>query len=263
MAHASLPSIAINGTLKDNSVTATTIAPGAVAKATVGLTNVDNTADTAKPISTATQTALNAKLTAASNLSDLATPATARTNLGLGTAATMSTAQIAADSALTSTYEQPGGTGTAPVYSVLARTGNFGYGQICQMAFDATASGGLRYLAIPCSSSGWSVGDKLLVCARLEFTDQGSTYRARAWIDNPTANISLRVHNQSFSIISSPLTASVRSPGLIAKSFVVPSGTTGMILTLQMLLATGDNVIAQIGEVGIFNLTTLGLTDLA
>jgi len=94
-----------DGTLKDNSVTASTIAPGAVTKATVGLSDVDNTSDVAKPISTATQTALSTKLTATDNLSDLTTPATARTNLGLGSAATMTPAQLAGDSAFTGTYE--------------------------------------------------------------------------------------------------------------------------------------------------------------
>lgn len=97
-------SIKADGLLKDASVTSNTIAPGAITKTTVGLSNVDDTADTDKPISTATQTALNTKLTTASNLSDLTTPATARTNLGLASAATMTPAQIAADSALTSAY---------------------------------------------------------------------------------------------------------------------------------------------------------------
>lgn len=62
-------------------------------KAAVGLTNIDNTTDLNKPISVATQTALNAKastnnvLIKTSNLQDLGDIPTARTNLGLGTAA--------------------------------------------------------------------------------------------------------------------------------------------------------------------------------
>lgn len=50
-------------------------------KADVGLSNVDNTSDANKPVSTAQQTALDSKLAKASNLSDLANIATARTNL--------------------------------------------------------------------------------------------------------------------------------------------------------------------------------------
>lgn len=70
----------------------------------IGLGNVDNTSDANKPVSTATQTALNAKLTIANNLSDLENVSTARTNLGLGSAATMTPTTLAADSAFVSTY---------------------------------------------------------------------------------------------------------------------------------------------------------------
>jgi hypothetical protein len=52
-------------------------------KTQLELGNVTNTSDAAKPVSTAQQTALDTKLTAASNLSDLADAATARTNLGV------------------------------------------------------------------------------------------------------------------------------------------------------------------------------------
>lgn len=73
-------------------------------KSDVGLPNVDNTADTAKPVSTA-QAAADAAVVAssaqrASNLSDLASASTARTNLGLGTAAVVNTGTGASDAIL-------------------------------------------------------------------------------------------------------------------------------------------------------------------
>lgn len=73
------------------------IKPGAVSKSDVGLGNVNNTADADKPISSATQTALDGKLSNSSNLSDLANASTARTNLGLGDSATRNVSQIATD----------------------------------------------------------------------------------------------------------------------------------------------------------------------
>lgn len=90
--------------LQDDSVTAAAIAPGSVTKADVGLGNVDNTADTAKPVSAATQTALDTKLTASNNLSELTNTTTARTNLGLSSVATMTPAQLAADAAFVAAY---------------------------------------------------------------------------------------------------------------------------------------------------------------
>jgi len=66
-------------TLTNKTLTSPVInTPTGITKSDVGLANVDNTADTAKPVSTATQTALDAKLssaTAASTYAPLASPA--------------------------------------------------------------------------------------------------------------------------------------------------------------------------------------------
>lgn len=53
-----------------------------LAKADVGLANVDNTSDVNKPVSTAQAAADNLRLLATANLSDVAVPATALANLG-------------------------------------------------------------------------------------------------------------------------------------------------------------------------------------
>lgn len=69
-----------------NAVTSVAGKTGAVTlvKGDVGLGNVDNTSDLSKPISTATQTALDAKAAKAANLSDLANVDAALANLGGG-----------------------------------------------------------------------------------------------------------------------------------------------------------------------------------
>lgn len=74
-----------DGTLKANTVGAKQIQANALGKSDVGLANVDNTADAYKPISNATQTALNQKVSTsaldnlvASNIDDDAS-ATAQT----------------------------------------------------------------------------------------------------------------------------------------------------------------------------------------
>ena len=90
-------------------VTSVNTRTGAVTltKDDVGLTNVDNTGDAQKPLSTAAQAALNAKLPTASvstyalTLIDDVDAAAARATLGLGTAATAATSAFESAGAVT------------------------------------------------------------------------------------------------------------------------------------------------------------------
>jgi hypothetical protein len=74
--------ITTNGTNLINHLSNTSN-PHSVTKSQVGLSNVDNTSDANKPVSTAQATADNLRLLATANLSDVANTATARTNLGV------------------------------------------------------------------------------------------------------------------------------------------------------------------------------------
>jgi lysophospholipase L1-like esterase len=159
-------------------------------------------------------------------------------------------------------YEQPGGTGTEPTYTVAAATGNVVYGQVCTMAFDATASGGTRYLVMPMAASGWSTGDVLLISAMLSFVDNvgSDNFYNAARTASPTANVSLRVVANGFTLLNAPITNTPLTPGPVMASYTVPASFSSPLLALHMLLPTGSNVTATIGEVGVWNATTLGIS---
>src|SRR5512141_2736369 len=84
---------------------------GTLKSGSVGSSQIQDAAITPSKIS-------GTALTASNNLSDVAAPATARTNLGLGTAATMTPATLAADAAFSGMYApkaSPTFTGTVTV----------------------------------------------------------------------------------------------------------------------------------------------------
>lgn len=158
--------------------------------------------------------------------------------------------------------EQPGGTGTAPAYSMLPADGILKFGQWARMDFTATV-GGTRYLTMGLSPKfGCNVGDKFLVSAKMRITDIAGNYRANAWNANPAADVGLLVLDSGFVIRAQPLIASVASPGYIASTFIVPSGVTSLRLAMYVKLPTGAHIYADVGEVGLFNLTGMGMAGM-
>lgn len=156
-------------------------------------------------------------------------------------------------------FEQPGGTGTAPTYSIVAdATGRLLRGKWAMMDFDATVSGGTRYYVCPITG-GWTVGDTLAFFAKLQITDVAGNLLSNLQGDNPQANISLRVATDGF--VLSPLLSnpSVVQPGDMLRAYTIPAGTTGLDLVLHMTLPTGCHVQASIGEPGVYDATQLGL----
>lgn len=108
-------------------------------KAQVGLGNVDNTADSSKPISTAVQTALNAKGT--SNFSGAYTDLTGKPTLGTAAATAITDYATAAQGLLAATSLQVGGNIGAATGTSLAVTGALTSSGTAGIGY-ATGSGG-------------------------------------------------------------------------------------------------------------------------
>lgn len=166
-------------------------------------------------------------------------------------------------------YEQPGGTGTAPAYAMVAdTTGTLPNGRWAEMDFTAT-SGGVRRLATD-TTTGFSVGDKLLMTGTLQIEDVSGT-----WVADCAANTSglvFQLLNQSavsmFSLINGrsagiphPTVANTYDFGPFATTFTVPASTTQILLWVSCVLPTGKRAKFRVAGVGLLNLTTLGLAD--
>ena len=162
-------------------------------------------------------------------------------------------------------FEQPGGTGTAPTYSLVADTTSvLPVGKWAQMDFDAVA-GGIRRLAVTCNANE-ATGDVLAAIAHIQIEDISGTWVA----DNiaATASVTLMITNAAGASISSPMsrcsgipsaTAGIYDIGPCFFPITVPTGTGLPNLWCNVTLPTGKHVKVRFGCVGIVNLTTLGL----
>lgn len=169
-------------------------------------------------------------------------------------------------------YEQPGGTGTAPTYSMVTDTsGRLPAGQWAQMDFDATASGGVRRLATD-TTTGFAPGDTVLHCAHLQIEDVSGDWAAN--VAAGTADLNLNVLDQNAAGIADAQSVDgcpgIKNPdtgfydiGPVAFPIQIPTGTTQLILWHSLVLPTGSHAKVRFGAIGLLNATTLGLQSVA
>jgi hypothetical protein len=226
--------------------------PTGITKTHVGLGNVDNTADSAKPVSTAQAAADTAATAAAqatslqktSNLSDVASAATARTNLGLGSAATSPT----------SAFEPAGAAASAASGVLPAQAGQAGKflqtnGSVASWGTPAGGGGGALEFPAP-SYAGTRTKPYLGTLSAYnkrpanERQLQGALARANAGLD--TADI-LFLGDSNFSGVGVGLAAAVPAQvyNLMLQSGL-PGAGSGM-LYFRQIISQGDPRITAAG----------------
>ena len=167
-------------------------------------------------------------------------------------------------------FEQPGGTGTAPSYSMVDDTsGKLPAGRWAQMDFDGSSSGGLRRLGSPAVSV--TAGDVWLAGYYLQVEDESDN-----WVANViagTEGLAPYVVNQSGSNIGAALPF-FRCPGLpdadtpgiynycALHVFPIPPGTTLINFWFQLTVPTGSHATMRVGLPSLVNLTANGLASL-
>jgi lysophospholipase L1-like esterase len=156
-------------------------------------------------------------------------------------------------------YEQPGGTGTAPTYSIVAdASGTLDYGSWWQMDFDATASGGTRKMGSPAvtKSGNWATGDTLQAEAKVQIEDVSGL---KAALLAGTATVSLLVVNSSGTTVATTLNnTATAATGPICFRFPGPAVGTSVFFWLVVTLPTGVHAKVRFGEAVIRNLTAEG-----
>lgn len=171
-------------------------------------------------------------------------------------------------------FEQPGGTGTVPVYTRPADTTAFlSSGNWLEMDFDGTALGGSRTYATAITTAAWSIGDTLAVTGKVQLVDVSGNWQTVGPGAAGTASVGLKVTNQGGATVSGsplpqtglgyPIGSSTYNFGPYFETFVVPAGTTSMNLWFTLGLPTGSHFKMHLGEIGVLNLTTSGFVSAA
>ena len=167
-------------------------------------------------------------------------------------------------------FEQPGGTGTAPSYSMVDDTsGKLPAGRWAEMDFDGSSNGGTRRLSAPQVSV--TAGDAWLLGAYLQIKDGSDD-----WVANviaATAACAFQPVNQSGATITGgppffrcPGLPDANVPGiydyLVLHRLVIPVGATAMNIWFQLVVPTGSHATMRVGLTSMVNLTANGLESM-
>ena len=168
-------------------------------------------------------------------------------------------------------FEQPGGTGSVPTYSLVNdASGALVAGKWAQMDFDASGAntGGLRTLASPTLNT--AVGDLVALTVRIQIEDVSGD-----WVNNVganTAGVSAILVNQSGVTVPGfsglQRNAGIKSPttgfydiGPVFFPVTIPSGTTSVNFWGRVTVPTGSRYKVRFGELGVINLTAQGAAN--
>ncbi|MFE9955839.1 SGNH/GDSL hydrolase family protein [Micromonospora sp. NPDC005299] len=163
-------------------------------------------------------------------------------------------------------FEWPGGTGTAPTYSLATdTTGRLPAGRWAQVDIDAAAAT-VRTLSSPATPV--AAGDRLALCLLAEVDDVSGNWESAA---TAVSAVNIRVVDQVGAQVTSALTTRpvgyVIAPGTyrlppLLWPFTVPAGMTSANIWLQHTMSAGQHFTFRYGCIGLVNLTTLGMQSL-
>lgn len=156
-------------------------------------------------------------------------------------------------------FEQPGGSGSIPTFSLVANAGAFlPAGQWFQVQTDGTATNRVQV-----GAGVATIGDRVALCAHVEVEVLSGDWRAA--VAAGTAQVGIAV-NSAGANVQIPY---LRNPGLqeadgiYRLSIVYPytATTTENNLWVRVVTPDGVEIKARVGCVGIVNLTTLGASS--
>lgn len=154
----------------------------------------------------------------------------------------------------------PTPTGTTPSFAKVAAPGG-GFVLAGQgYEFDLTAAADTSWRRAIGASSGFSVGDKLLVVLKLRVDPLAEDWELRTVVDKLSqANLLLSNGGSGAAIAAGERTAALDQEA--AYVYTVASGVTSLLFQMSLTVPSGAHVKMTGFEGGIFNLTTMGYAN--